>query len=72
VSPRWKPFLLFLLLLALFPAIAVVAQVGTDGPEGLAWWQWALLAAFPALAWIYLRHFSRLACRDGCLPPDRH
>ena len=71
MSPRRKPFLLFLLLLALFPAIAVVVQVATEGPDGLAWWQWALLAAFPALVWTYLRHFSRLGCRDSCLPPHR-
>jgi hypothetical protein len=71
VSPQRKPLLLFLLLLGLFPALGVVVQVADEGTQGLAWWQWGLLAAFPILVWIYLRHFSRLACRDDCLPPGR-
>lgn len=72
MSPRLRPLLLFLLLLALFPAITVVVKALESGLAGLAMWEGFLLAAFPILAWIYLRHFSRLGCREGCSPPDRH
>jgi hypothetical protein len=69
VSPRLRPILLFLLLLALFPAIATFVQALRTGFAGLAWWQWVLLALLPVLAWLWLRHFSILGCRDACRPP---
>lgn len=62
MSPRLRPLLLFLLLLALFPAIGVAVQVAGEGWAGLSFWQWLLLAALPLLAWLWLRHFSILAC----------
>ncbi|MEW5769174.1 MAG: hypothetical protein AB1831_02305 [Pseudomonadota bacterium] len=65
-----RPVLLFFLLLALFPAIASVARLfqgETPGPLG-----WLGVAAFPFLAWLWWRHFSRFgaaaACHGGCLP----
>jgi hypothetical protein len=66
VNLRRKPFYLFILLLALFPAIGNLVAAVESGFQGLAWWQWGLLAALPGLAWIWLRHFSVLACRDAC------
>lgn len=66
MNPRRKPFYLFALLLVLFPAIGVLAEAWRDGFAHLAWWQWGLLAALPALAWIWLRYFSLLGCRDAC------
>ncbi len=66
---RWKPLLLFLLLLVLFPAIGRVAAWLRG--EVMAFWDWLGVLAFPLLAWLWLRHFSILGCRESCLPPDR-
>ncbi len=69
MSPRARPFWLFLLLLLLFPATSVLVQWLSGEKDSLAWWELALLAAFPLLAWVWLRHFSVLGCREGCRPP---
>lgn len=61
MSAHARPLLLFVLLLLLFPAATSVAR----------WWQgatlsgleWAGVAAFPLLAWLWLRHFSVFGCR---------
>jgi len=74
VIPSRRPVYLFLLLLALFPAIAVVVKVMESGWAELVWWEWALLAAFPLLAWAWARHFSVLGCdacaKDACKTPE--
>jgi len=57
---------LFVLLLLLFPAATSVAR----------WWrgailsglEWAGVAVFPLLAWLWLRHFSVFGCQQ-CDPP---
>jgi hypothetical protein len=59
---------LFLLLLLLFPAISTFVTALKGGFTALAWWQWGLLALLPGLAWLWLRHFSVLACHEGCRP----
>lgn len=64
-----RPLLLFLLLLLLFPAVSTSFTALQTGFDSLAWWQWALVALLPALAWLWLRHFSALGCRDTCRPP---
>jgi hypothetical protein len=66
---RWKPVLLFLLLLLLFPAIGSLATWLRGEP--MTPWNWLGVLAFPLLAWLWLRHFSVLSCREGCLPPER-
>lgn len=66
---RWKPVFLFVLLLFLFPAIGSVVK-WTEG-EPLGFWEWLGVAAFPLLAWIWLRHFSVLGCKEGCALPDQ-
>lgn len=71
MSPRHKPYALFALLLALFPAIATLVEAYARGFADLAWWQWALLGALPALAWLWLRHFSILGCRAARAPERR-
>ncbi|NWG75860.1 MAG: hypothetical protein HXY24_14875 [Rubrivivax sp.] len=70
MSPRLRPIGLFLLLLLLFPALGIFINALEAGFSGLAWWQWGLLAALPGLAWLWLRHFSVLGCRDRCRLPD--
>ncbi len=67
MSARWKPLLLFALLLLLFPAIGSVAAWWRG--DALDIWQWLGVLAFPLLAWLWLRHFSILGCREGCVPP---
>jgi hypothetical protein len=65
---RWRPVLLFLLLLVLFPATSsLVRWLAGDSLDPL---EWLGVAAFPVLAWLWLRHFSVLGCRAGCAPPD--
>ena len=72
MNARYKPLWLFLLLLLLFPAIATLVKVVDSGMAALERWEWALLIALPLLAWLWLRHFSVLGCREGCrLPGDR-
>lgn len=66
MNPRRKPLYLFVLLLTLFPAIGVLAEALENGFADLTWWQWALLAALPILAWIWFRYFSVIGCRDAC------
>lgn len=70
MNSRWRPLILFCLLVALFPAIGSVVR-WTQG-EILSASDWLGIAAFPALAWIWFRHFSILGCRDACrLPTER-
>lgn len=66
MNPRRKPFYLFVLLLVMFPAIGVFVQAIDSGFTQLTWWQWGLVSALPAMAWIWFRHFSVLGCRDRC------
>jgi hypothetical protein len=66
---RWKPVLLFFLLLLLFPA--VTSLVRWLAGESLELLEWLGVVAFPFRAWLWLRHFSVLACRRGCMPPDQ-
>jgi uncharacterized membrane protein YhaH (DUF805 family) len=66
-----RAFLLFLLLLLLLPALSLLVHWWQDGQTPQAWWQWALVLALPLLLWWYFRHFSILACRKGCRPPER-
>lgn len=70
MSPRLRPLALFALLLLLFPAIAVFVQALQAGFAGLSWWEWSLIAALPALAWVWFRHFSVMGCRDDCRHPQ--
>lgn len=69
LDPRWKPLSLFVLLLLLFPATSSV--VGLFEGESLDFWEWLGVLAFPPLAWLWLRHFSVLGCREGCAMPDK-
>ena len=68
MNSRWRPLILFGLLVALFPAIGSVVR-GVQG-EALDAWDWLGIAAFPALAWIWFRHFSVLGCKEGCRLPE--
>lgn len=68
-DPRWKPLFLFALLLLLFPAIGSVVSF-IEG-ESLESWEWLGVIAFPLLAWLWLRHFSVLGCKEGCAMPDK-
>ena len=65
---RWKPVLLFFLLLALLPALGSLAAWLWG--EAMSFLDWLAVLAFPLLAWLWLRHFSILGCREGCMPPD--
>lgn len=69
LDPRWKPLYLFVLLLLLFPAIGSVVSF-IEG-ESLELWEWLGVIAFPLLAWLWLRHFSVLGCKEGCAMPDK-
>jgi hypothetical protein len=71
VNARTRPLYLFALLLLLFPAIGVLVQACERGLQSLDGWQWGLLVALPALAWIWLRHFSVLACLNSCQTDGR-
>ncbi len=71
MNARTRPLYLFALLLLLFPAITVLVQAWELGLQSLGGWQWSLLVALPALAWIWLRHFSVLACLNGCQSDGR-
>lgn len=68
-DPRWKPLFLFLLLLLLFPAIGSVVR--WIGGEALEFREWLGVIAFPLLAWLWLRHFSVLGCKEGCAMTDK-
>lgn len=70
MSPRLRPWLLFVLLLALFPALGVAIRWLKGELSGLSGWETVLLLALPVLLWAYLRYFSILACRDACRPPQ--
>lgn len=69
LDPAWKPLYLFVLLLLLFPAIGSVVSF-IEG-ESLELWEWLGVIAFPLLAWLWLRHFSVLGCKEGCAMPDK-
>lgn len=69
IDPRWKPVFLFVLLLGLFPAIHSVVDWHRGEPLGL--WGWLGVAAFPLLAWLWLRYFSVLGCKEGCGLPEQ-
>lgn len=69
LDPRCKPILLFLLLLCLFPATHSLVTWYRGEPMGFG--DWLGVAAFPLLAWLWLRYFSVLGCREGCDLSDR-
>lgn len=68
LDPRWKPVFLFVLLLGLFPAIQSVVRWYQGEP--LEIWDWLGVMAFPLLAWLWLRYFSVLGCKEGCALSD--
>lgn len=59
---------LFTLFVSL--ALAIKATVKWwQGTTAMTTWDWFWLALFLPLLYIYLRHFSVLACKDSCAPP---
>jgi uncharacterized membrane protein YhaH (DUF805 family) len=69
LDPRWKPLFLFVLLLLLFPALGSLVRWIEGETPGM--WDWLGVIAFPLLAWLWLRHFSVLGCKEGCAVPDK-
>lgn len=69
MSPKTRPLLLFLLLLLLFPAVTSLVRWWQG--ESLGTLEWAGVIAFPVLAWLWLRYFSLLGCKDACKSPER-
>jgi hypothetical protein len=71
VNPLRRVMALFVVLLALFQGLPLAVEAWQTGQWPEAPLGWLRLALLPAALWLYLRHFSVVACRRCAADDER-